>query len=74
MNIIEIGFHKNATGQLDINNLSLRLSFQVILHCVKLTVKTNNHNQGMVVHALNPRILKTEAGGYLLSSEPAWFT
>ena len=31
------------TGQLDLDNPSLRLSSQVILGCIKLTVKATNH-------------------------------
>lgn len=44
VHIIKTSSISRATGQPDIDNLSLILSPQVTLDCDKLTVKTNHHN------------------------------
>lgn len=59
MNIIHIVFHRNATGQHDTDNASLRLSFQVILHYIKLT------KPSFTVRVRASSTLETKSGGYL---------
>lgn len=54
--------HRHARGQPSVDNLSWRLLFLVILDCVKLIIKANNHSYLKLVSKLIniPILIKTQ--------------